>query len=54
MCGTCPGAHMHSMGSTGKDAGPPSLQDRMLLAAFTADLRTLGPANFLYAKGDVR
>ena len=34
-------------------AAPPSLQARMaLLAAFAADLRALGPANFLYADGD--
>jgi len=34
-------------------AGLPSLQSRMsLLAAFAADLRALGPANFLYADGD--
>jgi glutamine amidotransferase len=33
--------------------GPPSLDARMsLLAAFAADLRPLGPANFLYADGD--
>jgi len=33
--------------------GPPSLQERMsLLAAFAADLRLFGPANFLYADGD--
>jgi predicted glutamine amidotransferase len=32
---------------------PPSLPERMsLLAAFAADLRQLGPANFLYADGD--
>ncbi len=36
-----------------KQDGAPSLQDRMaLLAAFAADLRALGPANFLYADGD--
>ena len=34
-------------------ANPPSLQARMaLLAVFAADLRSLGPANFLYADGD--
>lgn len=33
--------------------GPPSLEERMsALAAFAADLRQLGPANFLYADGD--
>jgi glutamine amidotransferase len=33
--------------------GTPPLQERMaLLAAFAADLRVLGPANFLYADGD--
>lgn len=32
---------------------PPSLDARAsLLAAFAADLRPLGPANFLYADGD--
>jgi predicted glutamine amidotransferase len=36
-----------------EEAGPPSLQARLsLLAAFAADLRALGPANFLYADGD--
>ncbi len=35
------------------DSGAPSLQERMsVLAAFAADLRLLGPANFLYADGD--
>jgi predicted glutamine amidotransferase len=34
-------------------ACPPSLESRLsLLAAFAADLRPLGPANFLYADGD--
>lgn len=34
-------------------AGPPSLEARLsLLTAFAADLRELGPANFLYADGD--
>ncbi|HEU4845466.1 MAG TPA: class II glutamine amidotransferase, partial [Burkholderiaceae bacterium] len=33
--------------------GPPSLTARLaVLAAFAADLRALGPANFLYADGD--
>jgi predicted glutamine amidotransferase len=33
---------------------PPSLQARLIvLASFAADLRLLGPANFLYADGDV-
>lgn len=36
-----------------KVGGPPPLQERMsLLAAFAADLRPLGPANFIYADGD--
>jgi glutamine amidotransferase len=35
------------------DAGVPSLQDRLEeLTAFAAELRTLGPANFLYSDGD--
>ena len=35
------------------DGDAPSLQERMsVLAAFAADLRLLGPANFLYADGD--
>ncbi len=34
-------------------ANPPSLEARLsLLATFAADLRALGPANFLYADGD--
>ena len=34
-------------------AGVPALESRLeLLAAFAADLRALGPANFLYADGD--
>ena len=34
--------------------GPPTVDARMaLLAAFAADLRTLGPANFLYADADL-
>lgn len=34
-------------------ADPPSLDARLsLLASFAADLRALGPANFLYADGD--
>jgi predicted glutamine amidotransferase len=34
-------------------ADPPSLDERAsLVAAFAADLRPLGPANFLYADGD--
>lgn len=34
-------------------AAPPSLEARLaLLTAFAADLRALGPANFLYADGD--
>lgn len=34
-------------------ANPPSLQARLSqLAAFSAELRSLGPANFLYADGD--
>ena len=33
--------------------GPPPLGERMsLLAAFAADLRPLGPANFIYSDGD--
>lgn len=36
------------------DRGVPSLQHRLEeVAAFAADLRTLGPANFLYSDGDV-
>ena len=32
---------------------PPRLEDRLsVVAAFAADLRTLGPANFLYADGE--
>jgi glutamine amidotransferase len=35
------------------DLGLPSLDDRLaLVAAFAADLRTVGPANFLYGDGD--
>ena len=34
--------------------GPPPLEARLaIVAAFTAELRALGPANFLYADGDV-
>ncbi len=36
-----------------QEPDPPSLEARLdLLSAFAADLRTLGPANFLYADGD--
>ncbi|WP_394791252.1 class II glutamine amidotransferase [Rhodoferax sp.] len=43
-------ARMHSLWA---DASPPPLQARMdLLASFAADMRALGPANFLYADGD--
>ncbi|MDO8456016.1 MAG: class II glutamine amidotransferase [Burkholderiaceae bacterium] len=36
-----------------EDANPPSLQARLsLLTTFAAELRALGPANFLYADGD--
>lgn len=36
-----------------KEADAPSLQARMaMLAVFAAELRSLGPANFLYADGD--
>ena len=36
------------------NSGAPSVEKRMaVLAAFAADLRLLGPANFLYADGDV-
>ena len=36
-----------------EDANPPSIEARLsLLAKFASDLRTLGPANFLYADGD--
>lgn len=36
-----------------KQDAAPSLEDRMtVLAAFAADLRALGPANFIYADGD--
>lgn len=36
-----------------KSSNPPTLEARLsLLAAFAADLRALGPANFLYADGD--
>jgi glutamine amidotransferase len=35
------------------DVAPPPLEDRLLvLADFAAELRALGPANFLYADGD--
>jgi glutamine amidotransferase len=35
------------------ERGQPPLEDRLaLVAAFAATLRTLGPANFLYADGD--
>lgn len=35
------------------EAGLPSLEDRLsILVAFAAELRTLGPANFIYADGD--
>jgi predicted glutamine amidotransferase len=34
-------------------AGPPPIEERLgLLTAFAAELRALGPANFLYADGD--
>lgn len=37
-----------------KDSKPPSFEARLkLLTKFASDLRTLGPANFLYADGDV-
>jgi glutamine amidotransferase len=43
-------ARMHALW---EEAASPSLEARMLLlAAFAADLRILGPANFLYADGD--
>lgn len=46
-------ARMQVLWANVNEDGPPSLQDRMaLLAAFAADLRALGPANFLYADGD--
>lgn len=36
-----------------EEAAPPSLEARLsLLAAFAAELRKFGPANFLYADGD--
>jgi glutamine amidotransferase len=36
-----------------EEAGPPTLEARMaVLATFAADLRAVGPANFLYADGD--
>ena len=36
-----------------KSSNPPTIESRLsLLAAFAADLRALGPANFLYADGD--
>ena len=36
-----------------KMSSPPTVEARLsLLAAFAADLRELGPANFLYADGD--
>ena len=36
-----------------EEANPPSLDARLsLLAKFASDLRTFGPANFLYADGD--
>lgn len=35
------------------DAGPPNLQPRLdVVASFAADLRALGPANFLYCDSD--
>ncbi len=46
-------ARMQGLWAKVKEGGPPSLQERMLLlAAFAAELRALGPANFLYADGD--
>lgn len=36
-----------------QEASPPPLNERLsVIAAFAADLRVLGPANFLYADGD--
>lgn len=43
-------ARLRALWSAG---GAPALESRMsLLALFAADLRTLGPSNFLYADGD--
>jgi len=37
-----------------RGSAPPGLEDRLsLVAEFAADLRALGPANFLYADGEV-
>jgi predicted glutamine amidotransferase len=44
---------MERLGALWNGAFVPPLQDRLsLLAAFAAELRPLGPANFLYADGD--
>ena len=46
-------ARLSNLWGDAKEADPPSLQARMaLLAVFAAELRSLGPANFLYADGD--
>jgi predicted glutamine amidotransferase len=46
-------ALLRRMASLWRDGAPPPLQHRLtVLAAFAAELRTLGPANFLYADGD--
>lgn len=46
-------ALMERLKALWSEAGIPSLQARLdLLARFAADLRELGPANFLYADGD--
>jgi predicted glutamine amidotransferase len=46
-------ALLDRLGVLWKTGHPPSVEARLtLMAAFAADLRTLGPANFLYADGD--
>ena len=41
------------MATLWRDGAPPTLQRRLaVLVTFAAELRTLGPANFLYADGD--
>jgi predicted glutamine amidotransferase len=41
------------LGELWRASGPPSLPDRLaVVSSFAADLRPLGPANFLYADGD--
>lgn len=46
-------ALLSRLGALWNAGEPPTLETRLsVLAAFAADLRTLGPANFLYADGD--